>query len=157
MGRLRFKNLASKTLLATLNRREVFDDLRTGTSIQTILQKPLETTYCGVGNFLLQMVLVYELSIRLPGVHQTNGAIPPFVNPALEMSRRWVASVKCYPVPGDTTQVRFECLVQERQIEGLVRFAKALEWPYLDKVRTYLKDVYARVARGERMMVHLWD
>jgi len=147
-----------QTLLATLNRRDLFDDLRTGTSIGTILQKPPETTYRGIGNFLLQIVLAYELSIRLPGVHHTeHETISPFVNAALETSKRWIESVKCHPVPGNTGQVAFECLVQERQIEGLIGFGEAIEWPYLDEVRAYLKDIYRKREEGEMITTHLWD
>ncbi|KAE9370094.1 hypothetical protein N431DRAFT_509052 [Stipitochalara longipes BDJ] len=147
-----------QTLLATLNRREIFDDLRTGTSIGTILQKPPESIYRGIGNFLLQMVLAYELSIRLPGVHHTeHETITPFVNAALETSKRWIESIKCHPVPGNPGQVKFECLVQERQIEGLIGFGEAIQWPYLDEVRTYLNDIYKKREAGEKMIMHLWD
>lgn len=49
-------------------------------------------------------------------------------------------------------------LVHERQVEGLLLFAKQMKWPYIDEARDYAEDVYDNLSkRGLMVSPELYD
>lgn len=47
--------------------------------------------------------------------------------------------------------------VHERQVEGLLRFAEDMKWPYINEVRDYAEDIYANLRGGEVLNINMHD
>jgi hypothetical protein len=48
-------------------------------------------------------------------------------------------------------------LVHEQQVDGLLRFAECIKWPYINEVRDYAEDAYGNLRSGETLPLHLHD
>jgi tetratricopeptide (TPR) repeat protein len=58
------------------------------------------------------------------------------------------------PPPGS---IGFTSLVHEEQIEGLLAFAKALNWPHLEELQFHLDGLYTRLRNGAPVSPYTWD
>jgi hypothetical protein len=145
------------SLLSLLNNPGIFNDLRDGGSLGAILNAPLGTKFYGVGSFLLQIVLAYELLVRSKRNRGWYSGITPRVTAAMQVAERWIESVKCIASESNEDIIEFHSLVHERQVEGLIRFAEALEWPYLAEMRDFVEDAYVKLRTGSKVDINLWD
>ena len=48
-------------------------------------------------------------------------------------------------------------LIHEQQVEGLLRFAELIKWPYINEVRDYAEDAYSMIRGGGTINIHLHD
>jgi hypothetical protein len=142
------------TLLSMLNRRDMFDDLRDGGSIGYFLFGPESH---GFPNFLLQMILGHELKLRLETYDGWNSGMTPKIYSTLEAAQRWMEGVKCVYRDEGESNVEFHSLVHERQVEGLVRFAEAMEWPKLFEMREFTEEAYIKIRSGSNVPLPLWN
>jgi hypothetical protein len=60
-----------------------------------------------------------------------------------------------YNLQGNDVQIH--SLVHERQVEGLLRFAELMRWPFMDETRQFAEDVYGNLRSGSKVQVELWD
>ena len=60
-----------------------------------------------------------------------------------------------WDIKGKTVQIHSR--VHEKQIEGLLRFAEILKWPYMSEMRDYAEDVYGLIRSGSHVDVNVWD
>ena len=51
----------------------------------------------------------------------------------------------------------FRSNVHERQVEGLLIFAERMNWPYINEVRDFAEDAYAKQQSGEMTSYNLFD
>lgn len=142
------------TLLSMLNRRDMFEDLNVGGSIGYHLFGPESH---GLANFLLQMILACELKLRLENHDGWNSGMTPKVFTALEVAQRWVESIKSVYPNEDKDVVEFHSLVHERQVEGLMRFAEAMEWPKLFEMREFAEEAYVKIRSGSNAPLIFWN
>jgi hypothetical protein len=54
-------------------------------------------------------------------------------------------------------ELQFHSLVHEKQVEGLLRFAEILKWPYTNETRDYAEDAYSNMRGGSNIPLDLWD
>ncbi|KAF1815903.1 hypothetical protein P152DRAFT_479755 [Eremomyces bilateralis CBS 781.70] len=47
--------------------------------------------------------------------------------------------------------------VHEQQVEGILRFAAKMKWPYMNEVRDYAEDVYGAMLGGQNIPLDLYD
>ncbi|KAJ4219890.1 hypothetical protein NW759_007512 [Fusarium solani] len=124
-------------LLVTLNRVDIFPEYDEVVS-------PAKMWLSGDSmrlEMLFQMIVAYELKLRL---EQTTTTFPNMSNQvmaAMEMACRWIKGVRIKNVSGPEYEpyYDFEKLVHDEQIEGLVRFAELMEWPGLDEMQEFLE------------------
>ncbi|KAK4141493.1 heterokaryon incompatibility protein S [Dichotomopilus funicola] len=135
-------------LLDTLNRSDLFEDLRSGGSLGA-------QAFPNFPNFLYQMVVAYELKLRLKD--QGFGGINARVIAAMQAAERWVDGVSIKVTKGSNPHAELRSLVHERQVEGLVRFAELLAWPALGEMREFVEDAYTDMCAGMHLSFHLWD
>jgi len=142
-------------ILGTLNRNDTFDDVRDGGSMSLIALAPGRL---GLPNFLFQMVLAYELKLRLARSGDTAfGNYGPRIVAAVMAAERWLDGVLLKIPDPKQNDIQMHSLVHERQVEGLVRFAELMAWPALGELRGYVEDAYANLRAGGRLSPHLWD
>ncbi|KFZ00102.1 hypothetical protein V498_00285 [Pseudogymnoascus sp. VKM F-4517 (FW-2822)] len=143
------------SLLSMLNRKEIFEDWTVGGSIGHHLHG---TKPRAVVNYLLQMILAYELRLRLENSDTWVAGMTPNVLAALEMAHRWMESIKIVLPDEGNFSLTLHSLVHERQVEGLIRFAEAMDWPKLLEMREYTEGVYARhIAGSAPFSFTLWN
>lgn len=53
--------------------------------------------------------------------------------------------------------VEFHSHVHERQVEGLLRFAERMRWPFINEVRDVAEEVYGKLRGGDSVNMHLLD
>ncbi|KIM22050.1 hypothetical protein M408DRAFT_29057, partial [Serendipita vermifera MAFF 305830] len=53
--------------------------------------------------------------------------------------------------------LEWHSLVHEKQIEGLLRFAEILKWPFMNETRDYAEDVYGNIRGGNTVPPDVWD
>ncbi|KIH89918.1 hypothetical protein SPBR_00098 [Sporothrix brasiliensis 5110] len=53
--------------------------------------------------------------------------------------------------------VQLHSLVHERQVDGLLLFARRMKWPHMAEVRGTAEDVYSNMRGGEIINIHLHD
>jgi hypothetical protein len=141
-------------LLSMLNRSDMFEDPRVGSSIGNHL---FGSESHGLANFLFQMILAYELKLRLDNYDGWHSGMTPKVFTALEVAQRWMESVKSVYPNEKKDLVEFHSLVHERQVEGLVRFAEAMEWPKLFEMREFAEEAYVKIRTGSTIHVLFWN
>jgi hypothetical protein len=55
-------------------------------------------------------------------------------------------------------EMQYSSLAHEVQIEGLLRFAATLKWPYLNELRDYAEDLYSDLSSGKtKVDAQTWD
>ena len=148
-------NSQASDLLRILNREDLFEDFTLADSVYLLAIAP-PPTGMGVRLFLVQVLLGYELYLRLrvcdnassfPGITQQ-------VNSTLEVAVRWVESVSSELSDG---QLKVYSKIHESQVEGLVAFAEAMKWPFLDEVKQFAPTAYANHLNGNLVDVHFLD
>lgn len=130
-------------LLVTLNRVDIIPDCDGVVS-------PAKMWLSGDSmrlEMLFQMIVAYELKLRL---EKTTTTFPHMSNQAMaamEMAGRWIKGVRIKNVsgPGYEPYYELEELVHDEQIEGLVRFAELMDWPGLEEMQEFLEPRGATV------------
>jgi hypothetical protein len=106
----------------------------------------------GFGNFIYQILLAYELYLRLDKTSLCT--ITDKVLACMFISQIWIQNV-------EVTQIekgfKMNSLVHEGQIESLLQFAEILKWPHLDEARHYVENVYSGLQAGQNVPLDLWD
>lgn len=106
----------------------------------------------GFGNFLYQILLAYELYLRLD---QTSWCtVNDKLLACMFISQIWIQNVE---VTQFEKGFKMKSLVHGAQIESLLRFAEILKWPHLDETRHYVENVYSSLQAGETVPLDLWD
>ncbi|KAG8752104.1 hypothetical protein FRC14_007342 [Serendipita sp. 396] len=69
------------------------------------------------------------------------------------------ADIKSWDEAWDPTNktLQIHSLVHERQVEGLLRFAETMKWPYMNEIRDYAENVYANLHAGTTIPIDLYD
>ncbi|KAF9458772.1 prion-inhibition and propagation-domain-containing protein [Collybia nuda] len=62
---------------------------------------------------------------------------------------------EAYSLDGKSVQIH--STVHERQVEGLIRFAELMRWPFINETRDFAEDVYANLRGGTTVPIDLWD
>ena len=109
-----------------------------------------------LGTFLSQVILSKELSRRLHHKHEQ--ADSQFLATSIIVSNRFLEGATLVAFDKSQTgrsralqdlDLRLQCDRSDRQIDGLVRFAELLKWPYLDTARTIIEDTPLKLSYGE--------
>ncbi|KZL78848.1 tpr domain containing protein [Colletotrichum incanum] len=152
------KSKASE-ILSTLNRTDIFDDVRGTGSLSTIALMPREPQGgFGLANFLFQMVLAYELKLLVARERDIAfGNYGPRIIATVMAAERWIDGVFVRVSSTKKDYIEMFSLVHERQVEGLVRFAELMAWPVLGEMRGYIEDAYANLRAGASISLQLWD
>lgn len=141
-------------ILYTLNRRRDFPDVLDGASLATIALSTSDSLY----SFLLQVILAYELRMRMQRLSDIRyGNVSPRIVAAMHASERWLDGVQVRLLDPNDNSVELHSLVHERQVEGLIRFAEIMAWPALGEMRIFAEEAYAGIRRGMTSSTHLWD
>jgi len=76
----------------------------------------------------------------------------------MTLAERWMKSV-LVKLPDETkTYCEYHSLVHERQVvEGLIRFAEAINWPHIYEMREFAEDAYIKIRSGGRLPLQLWS
>ncbi|KAG8858030.1 hypothetical protein FRB91_010569 [Serendipita sp. 411] len=148
-------NSQAADLIRVINREDLFEDFTLADSVYLLAIAP-PPTGMGVRLFLLQMLLGYELYLRLKVCDNTSSfpGITQQVNSTLEMAVRWVENVSTEIVDGE---LKVYSKIHERQADGLIAFAEAMRWPALDEVRRFAKTAYSDHLGGQIVNVHFLD
>lgn len=153
------KTFRISDLLSTLNRADMFDDIRDSVSLVAVALRPQGPQGgFGFANFLFQMVLAYELKLLLERERDiVFGNYGPGIIATVTAAERWIDGVLVKVTDPKKEKIEMFSLVHERQVEGLVRFAELMAWPLLGEMRSYIEDAYAHIRAGVRTSFHLWD
>ncbi|WQF81601.1 Putative prion-inhibition and propagation, HeLo domain, HeLo domain superfamily [Colletotrichum destructivum] len=153
------KTFRISDLLSTLNRADMFDDVRDSVSLVAVALRPQGPQGgFGFANFLFQMVLAYELKLLLDRERDiVFGNYGPGIIATVTAAERWIDGVLVKVTDPKKEKIEMFSLVHERQVEGLVRFAELMAWPLLGEMRSYIEDAYAHIRAGVRTSSHLWD
>jgi len=109
-----------------------------------------------IGNFLSQVILSKELSRRLN--FKNERVHSQFLANSIIISNRFLEGATLIAFDKSETgrsralrdlDLRLNCDRSDGQIDGLVRFAELLKWPYLDTARTVIEDTALRLSCGE--------
>ena len=148
-------NSQAGDLLRVVNREDLFEDFTLSDSIYLLAIGP-PPDGMGIRLFLLQVLLGYELYLRLkicdnaasfPGITQQ-------VNATLVVAQRWVDNVS---VEIRDSHLKVYSNVHKEQVSGLISFCELVGWPYTDEVREFTSTAYANHLDGQRVDVHFLD
>lgn len=148
-------NSQAGDLIRILNREDLFEDFSIADSVYLLAIAP-PPTGMGVRLFLLQVLLGYELYLRLkicdnassfPGITQQ-------INSTLEVAVLWVENVSSEITDG---QLKVYSNVHESQVAGLLAFAEAMQWPFIEEVRQFATTAYQNHLQGKIVDVHFLD
>lgn len=53
--------------------------------------------------------------------------------------------------------VEMHSLIHQKQVDGLLRFAEMLQWPFMSETRDYAEHVYGNLRNGKTIKHHVWD
>lgn len=112
----------------------------------------------GFNKFEYQMLLSYELLLRLrkePSTISYSNRIGRKISADLLISEQWMQNVRLtfQYLPNNTlgqlfggittfgAHYVFRSLIHDRQVEGMLRFAELLGWPYMHETRAYMENV----------------
>ena len=143
-------------LLMLLNRSDIFNDMREITSIGLCaLGSPRGIS---TANFLFQVALAYELKLLLDRQKDSAfGNKGPKIISTMAAAERWIDNVSVRASRKLDGGIEIHSLVHERQVEGLVRFAEYMGWPYLGEMRQYIENAYMNIHAGTEVCTQLWD
>ena len=108
----------------------------------------------GLAKFVYQILLSYDLLLRLQKGEQTCSGITEKVWASMLISKLWIENVEAVP---KGIEFKLESRVHETQIEGLMKFAEILEWPYIAETRNYAENVYSKLRAGQNVPSDLLD
>jgi hypothetical protein len=121
-------------------------------------------TGIGLTNFLFQILLGAELLIRLrkePRTTSYAGIMSDATSALVVLSQLWMENVtiRVLPALAPATALapqRYTLVANnnQRQAEGLIRFAEALAWPYLDEARQYIENAYTNLIGNPSSIGH---
>ena len=142
-------------LIRVLNREDLFEDFTLADSVYLLAIAP-PPTGMGVRLFLLQVLIGYELYLRLKVCENvsTFPGITQQINSTLEVAVRWVENVSAEISDG---QLKVYSKVHERQVDGLIAFAEAMKWPLLEEIRQFAPTAYSNHLNGRIVDVHFLD
>ncbi|KIM86353.1 hypothetical protein PILCRDRAFT_322985 [Piloderma croceum F 1598] len=144
-----------KDICMALNRRDIFEDFSNTSSVAALALTP-PPTGMGMWNFVYQIVLGYELHLRL---EKEGGGWYSGVNDKVSanmlISKQWINNVEMFT--GGDSKLEMRSRVQARQIDGLLRFAEIMEWPQISEMRDYVENVYVDFVGGKTVTVDLWE
>ena len=148
-------NSQASDLLRILNREDLFEDFTLADSVYLLAIAP-PPTGMGVRLFLLQVLLGYELYLRLKVCDNASSfpGITQQVNSTLDVAVRWVENVSSEISEG---QLKVYSKVHEAQVECLIAFAEAMKWPFLHEVRQFAPSAYSNHLNGKIVDVHFLD
>jgi hypothetical protein len=139
-----------------LNRRDTCQDFRDTSSV-ALLALAAPPTGMGIWNFVFQIVLGYELRLRLE--KESGGwysGVNDKVSANMLISKQWINNVDMF-IEGADSNLKMRSRVQARQIEGLLRFAEIMKWPHLGEMRDYVENAYVDLLGGKTVKVDVWD
>jgi hypothetical protein len=140
-------------LLGVINRSDTFDFYATNVSMGCYANGQAKHN---IWAFLYSMMIAYEALIRLE-IDKKIRLITPRAMISMTLAEIWMESV-IVTLPdekGDT--IRFRSLVHERQTEGLIRFAEAIDWPHISVMREFVEDAYVKICGGGKINMALWS
>jgi hypothetical protein len=108
----------------------------------------------GLAKFIHQILLSYDLLLRLQRGEQTCIGITKKVWASMLISKLWIENVEVVP---KGSKFELESRVHESQIEGLMKFAEILDWPYITETRNYAENVYSNLRAGQNVRSDLVD
>lgn len=148
-------NSQAGDLLRVVNREDLFEDFTLSDSLYLLAIGP-PPDGMGIRLFLLQVLLGYELYLRLkicdnaasfPGITQQ-------VNATLAVAQRWVDNIS---VEIRDSHLKVYSNVHREQVSGLISFCESMGWPCTDEVREFASTAYANHLDGQRIDVHFLD
>jgi hypothetical protein len=106
---------------------------------------------------IYQNLLALELMLRLPHVSpQVALDINAVVKADIIISKRWMDNLTVlWHV--NNINYKFQPRIAEQQIEGMLKFADEMRWPYRDMVETGLTDALRKIQAGTAVGTHIWD
>ncbi|EEP77420.1 predicted protein [Uncinocarpus reesii 1704] len=121
------------------------------------------TTGIGLKNFLFQMLMGAELLIRLrkePATTSYTGIVTDAISATIVLAALWMENVV---IQGPKAGVKEDeakawslyASQNQRQAEALIRFAEAMEWPYMDEFRSFIEGAYDEIIAAKP--VPSWD
>lgn len=104
----------------------------------------------GLKNFLYQMLIGVELLIRLrkePATISYSGLVSDAISGLIVLAALWMENVviqgpKAGLTKDDPKAYTLYASQNQRQVEALIRFGEAMEWPYMDEARNYIENAY---------------
>jgi hypothetical protein len=145
-----------RDICMALNRRENFEDFTATSSIGTLAVTEAPAGM-GIWNFLYQIVLGYELYLRLQSERDTwVSGVNEKVSATVLISKQWIENVDMM-ADGNDSSLRMRSHVQARQVEGLLRFGEIMKWPYLGETRDFVENAYLELLGGKTVGINLWD
>ncbi|ORX48756.1 hypothetical protein DM01DRAFT_1394555 [Hesseltinella vesiculosa] len=141
-------------LILRLNNEYVFKDLtKTSSFLITFLQM-------GFASCFYQILLATELRLRLDlfdrgGTFDLSNSST--IQSSLIISKRWQDHV-CVTIEAEKDSIQWRSNVHEQQIDGLLRFADTMGWPYMESLRPVAETSYAKmISGGHTVNNHIWD
>jgi hypothetical protein len=142
-----------------LNRGDRFKDFREASTVFLYAMAP-PPTGLGLWNFLYHIVVHYELYLRILLLQETGGGwtvgVQHKIAANILIAKRWLDGVD-HQIEPRTESITVLPKAHTRQLEGLVRFAEILKWPYLNEVRQYTNTVYSRLLGGGTIPADMMD
>ncbi|KAL3444658.1 hypothetical protein BJX65DRAFT_169482 [Aspergillus insuetus] len=120
----------------------------------------------GLRNFLHQLLLGCELLVRMrkePVTTSYTGVMTDSTSALLVLGSMWMSYVTFngptnLAAKDSPSSYTFISRVSKSQSEALIRFAEALEWPYMDEARNTIETAYSDlVARRIPWNADMWD
>jgi hypothetical protein len=148
-------NSQAGDLLRVLNREDLFEDFTLSDSLYLLAIGP-PPDGMGIRLFLLQVLLGYELYLRLKTCENAASfsGITQQVNATLVVAQRWVDNVS---VEIRESHLKVYSNVHKEQVSGLISFCESMGWPYTDEVREFASTAYGNHLDGQRVDVHFLD
>ena len=110
----------------------------------------------GLAKFMHQILLGYDLLLRSSKSRSKTGVVasPRKFWANMLISKLWIENVEMVP---NGNEFKLQSRVHESQIEGLLKFAEMLEWPYITETRSYAENVYSKLRAGQNVPSDLLD
>jgi hypothetical protein len=106
---------------------------------------------------IYQCLLAYELTLRLPRTSpDAKFDIDIIVKADMLLAKRWIDNIDTIWHP-NKVQYQFISKIAQQQIEGLIKFADMINWPYRDMVATGITEGYKLFQSGAEVHNHVWD
>ncbi|ORX48757.1 hypothetical protein DM01DRAFT_351232 [Hesseltinella vesiculosa] len=143
----------ARELIDRLNNGNIFMDLSENSSFLVFFQE------MGLPDCFYQILLGTELRLRLPliGDWYFTGSRTRTVKTSLIISKRWQDHVRV-TYDDEKESIQWRSNVHEQQIDGLLRFADTMGWPYMESLRPVAETVYPNmISGGQEVNSQIWD
>jgi hypothetical protein len=105
-----------------------------------------------------QCLLALELMLRLPRASPSAlTGLNAKVQAELILSKRWIDNIEVYWRPNDDYNYFFKSKIHAQQIDGMIKFAKEIRWPYRDMAEKNLREAWEFAQSGAVLDDHVWD